>query len=227
MIGRIQEFVAQARENRAINIFIIILRMLLGFAFVPAGLKKILAQPFTDAANQGPFHEFLHAFHQTGAFYQFVGLVQLTAAMLLMTQTWPTLGAALLTPMLVAICVFCWSTKVIPTALIVSLMCLGLMLLLLWDFSKWRFLFGANDSLPTTASFDPHPCIDMRIWRACGLLILVLYFSNFFATNEVYRPKGMDWSNPSFILLQVIALMPILAFVIDYRKYRSRETARE
>ena len=80
--------------------------MLIGFAFIPAGLKKLLGQPFTDPTNTGVFHDFLHAFHSTGLFYQFVGALQLTAAVLLITQRHATLGAVLIAPILVAIFVF-------------------------------------------------------------------------------------------------------------------------
>ena len=68
------------RSLRAIHFFVAWLRIAIGFAFLPAGLKKILGQPFTDPSFQGRFHEFLHAFHATGFFYKFVGGVQLVAA---------------------------------------------------------------------------------------------------------------------------------------------------
>ena len=82
----LEERIARAHEHRRIYISIIVLRMMIGFAFIPAGLKKLLGQPFTDPANTGVFHEFLHAFHATGLFYQFVGALQLTAAVFLITQ---------------------------------------------------------------------------------------------------------------------------------------------
>ena len=65
----LEERIARAHERRRIYISIIVLRMVIGFAFIPAGLKKLLGQPFTDPANTGVFHEFLHAFQATGLFY--------------------------------------------------------------------------------------------------------------------------------------------------------------
>ena len=62
----LEERIARAHERRGVYTSIIVLRMLIGFAFIPAGLKKLLGQPFTDPANTGVFHEFLHAFHATG-----------------------------------------------------------------------------------------------------------------------------------------------------------------
>ena len=134
--------VSEARKRRGTHIFVIVLRYLLGFAFLPAGLKKVLGQPFTDPAKTGSFHEFLHTFHDTGVFYHMVGGMQLLAAVLLLTQRYAVLGAMILAPILTAILVFCWSTQVIPTAVVVTLMFGGLLLLLLWDIERFRTFFS-------------------------------------------------------------------------------------
>ena len=86
----IARVVHRLRQKRWLHISVIVLRIVIGFAFLPAGLKKVLGEPFTDPTNTGPFHEFLHAFHGTGFFYSFVGAVQLLAAILMMTQRYAT-----------------------------------------------------------------------------------------------------------------------------------------
>ena len=207
----LEERIARAHECRGIYISAIVLRMMIGFAFIPAGLKKLLGQPFTDPANTGVFHEFLHAFHATGRFYQFVGALQLTAAVLLITQRHATLGAALVAPILVAILVFCWSTGVVPTAIVVTLMSVGLLALILWDMQRWKALLGMTTPVPPTA----HPVVNMRLWSRCGWLILLLYFGNTAITGQVYRPMGVEWSNPSFIVLLIIAVLPVVTFALD------------
>ena len=185
--------------------------MLIGFAFIPAGLKKLLGQPFTDPANTGVFHDFLHAFHSTGLFYQFVGALQLTAAVLLITQRHATLGAVLIAPILVAIFVFSWSTGVVPTAIVVTLMSVGLLALLLWDIQQWKMLLGLTTPAPPVIP----PVVTMRLWDRCGWLILFLYFGNTAITGQVYRPMGAEWSNPSFIVLVLIAILPVATFALD------------
>lgn len=207
----LEERIARAHECRWTYISTIVLRILIGFAFIPAGLKKLLGQPFTDPANTGVFHEFLHAFHATGRFYQFVGALQLTAAVLLITQRHATLGAALAAPMLVAILVFCWSTGVVPTAIVVTLMSLGLLALILWDVQRWKALLG----ITTPASPPAPPPVNLRLWSRCGWLILLLYFGNTAITGQVYRPMGVEWSNPSFIVLLIIAVLPVVTFALD------------
>ena len=206
----LEQRIARARERRGVYTSIIVLRMMIGFAFIPAGLKKLLGQPFTDPANTGVFHEFLHAFHATGLFYQFVGALQLTAAVLLITQRHATLGAALIAPILAAIFVLCWSTGVVPTAIVVTLMSVGLLALIFWDIQRWKALLG----MPTPALPAAHPVVKMRLWSRCGWLIVLLYFGNTAITGQVYRPMGAEWSNPSFIVLLITAILPVVTFAL-------------
>jgi uncharacterized membrane protein YphA (DoxX/SURF4 family) len=215
--------VMKVREKRWLNIFTVILRILIGFAFLPAGLKKVSGQPFTDPANTGIFHEFVQIFHQTGFFYTFVGVLQLLAATLLMTQHFASLGAVLIFPILTAILVFCWSTMVIPTATVASLMFLGVVFLLLWDMHKWIGVFRPDGHTLSVDMTTPAPKTNMSLWSRCGWAIIILYFGAAALTGEVYRPKGPDWTNPNFIVLQVITLLPVLTFIIDHRQYRRKQ----
>ncbi len=205
------------RKKRSSHIFIIVLRYLLGFAFLPAGLKKVFGQPFTDPEKTGAFHEFLHAFHDTGVFYYFVGVTQLLAAFLLLTQRYATVGSLLLAPTLAAILVFCWSTLVIPTATVVTLMAGGTLLLLLWDIERWRTVFASDNTLTEVAVPGIHPSLQRGVWEGCGLVIILLYVGNTVVTGEVYRPKGAEWHDPSFWVLNLIALSPFVAAFIDRR----------
>ena len=162
----ILDLVHRARRVRWINVAVVNLRFLIGFAFVPAALKKVLDQPFTDPANHGRFHDFLHAFHATGGFYTFVGVMQLVAAVLLCTQRFATLGAFVALPILSAITVFCWSTGVYPTATVATLMWLGTVGLVIWDIDKWRGVV-TREGTATAVSAEPLP-IDLKLWARCG-----------------------------------------------------------
>jgi len=214
--------VSEARKRRGTHIFVIVLRYLLGFAFLPAGLKKVLGQPFTDPAKTGAFHEFLHTFHDTGFFYHMVGGMQLLAAVLLLTQRYAVLGAMILAPILTAILVFCWSTQVIPTAVVVTLMFGGLLLLLLWDIERFRTFFSRAGAVVECHIPVPHPSLTTPVWERCGWLILVLYIGNTLVTGEVYRPMGAEWHDPSFWVLNIIAISPFGAAWIDRRLGKRR-----
>lgn len=207
---------SRLRRTRWATLCIINLRFLIGFAFLPAALKKILDQPFTDPANTGRFHDFLHAFHATGWFYQFVGITQLVAALLLCTQRFALLGAVIAFPVLTAITAFCWSTAVIPTATVATLMWLGTLALLIWDIDRWRGVLGAPAAMP---ALEPSP-VDLGRWTACGLAIITLYVGVCLAHGGIYRPRGMDLGNPAFYVLPMIMLLPLVTLALDIRARR-------
>lgn len=212
MLSAGQVWVDRMRERRGATLSVILLRMLVGFAFVPAGLKKVLGQPFTDPQNHGPFHEFLHAFHATGGFYRFVGVVQLTAAILLLTQRFTVLGAALMLPIATAIAVFCWSTGAFPTATVVTLIWLGVMALLAWDVD-----IGARAIRSPPSSTVVH----MARWERCGAAMLFVYGSACLIEGGVYRPRGVELGDWRFYVFPVVMLLPLLTLLLDVRE-RSR-----
>lgn len=207
----ITHLVRRARDARWIHVAVVNLRILIGFAFVPAATKKILGQPFTDPKNTGPFHDFLHAFHATGWFYGFVGVMQLVAAALLCTQRFALLGAFVALPILTAITAFCWSTRVIPTATVATMMWLGTIGLVLWDIDKWRGVVARE---------EPSAKIDLSLWTKCGIAVLVLYAGSTIAHGGVYRPRGIELDNPAFYVLPAVMLIPIVTFAIEQRRRR-------
>jgi hypothetical protein len=222
----LESLVRRARRARWIAVAVVNVRFLIGFAFLPAALKKVLRQPFTDPTNHGPFHDFLHGFHATGAFYQFVGVMQIVVATLLFTQRFATLGALLALPILTAIMVFCWSTRVIPTASIATLMWLGTVGLVLWDYDKWRAIFGRDDR-PHDVHLAPLEArIDMALWMKCGVAMLALYLGSAIAYGGVYRPRGMELDNPAFYVMPAVMLLPIITFVIDQRRAKLRNSSK-
>lgn len=218
----IATLVARARRTRWINIAVVNLRFLIGFAFVPAALKKILGQPFTDHANHGRFHDFLDAFYATGWFYPFVGAMQLLAAVLLCTQRFATLGTAVALPILTAITVFCWSTSVYPTAAVVTLMWLGTIGLVVWDLEKWRGVLVRDDQLCDLHVAPVGAAIDLDLWARCGTAIITLYLGTALVRGGVYRPRGIELDEPAFYVLPALIALPIVTFVIDQRRARGR-----
>ncbi len=219
-----QRIIDGMHRQRGLTLGVIWLRVLIGFAFLPAGLKKLLGQPFTDPANHGLFHDFMHAFHDTGAFYRSVGVLQLLAALLLMTQRFAALGALLALPILTAIGAFCWSTAGIPTTTVVTLMWLGTLGLLLWDLERWSDLLrpsGAprRPALPTSTSASP---VEWSLWERCGLAILAFYLGATLLAGEIYRPRRLELTNPSFYLLVALPLIPLVTHLLERRRRRAR-----
>jgi len=206
---------SRLRRARWANLVVVNLRILIGFAFLPAALKKLLDQPFTDPANTGRFHDFLHAFHATGWFYQFVGVMQLVAAILLCTQRLALVGAFLALPILATITAFCWSTQVYPTATVATLMLLGTIGLIGWDLERWRGVVSTAPAAPPVRA-----PIDLRRWQWCGLAVFVLYVGVCVAHGGIYRPRGLELGNPAFYVLPTIMLLPFVTLYLDARARR-------
>ncbi len=217
MLELSKDLVGSLRTRRWSHLIVVNLRILLGFAFVPAGLKKVLNQPFTDLQNTGAFHDFLHAFYATGVFYQFVGGVQLLIAVLLATQTFATLGALMALPVIACITVFCWSTGVIPTAIVATMMCFGTLALVVWDIDRWLAVLSPGYIAPPSDATAVPP-IDLSLWRTCGAGILAFYGLTCIIYGGVYRPRGMDLSNPAFYVLPLITLFPIVTLIVEQRR---------
>lgn len=216
----LSDWIARCRARRSLNLVVANLRILIGFGFMPAGLKKVLGERFTEAGNVGPFHEFLHAFWATGPLYRFVGIVQLTGALLLMTQRFAAVGAALLLPVLCVIAVFVWSTAGVPTIATVSLMLSGVASLLVWDLHKWRALFASDRQASGLPLAPAGEVIDARLWQRAGLGVALLYIASCLLHGGVYRPRGPDWSEPAFYVLPAVALVPVAALLVDHMRRR-------
>lgn len=212
--------VSRARQTRWVNVVVVFVRFLVGFAFLPASLKKLLGEPFTDPANSGRFHDFLDGFHATGGFYWFVGAAQLTAAVLLFTQRFATAGALVALPVLTAILVFCWSTAVYPTATVVTMMWLAVVGLLVWDLEKWRAVLAADDRARQITVTPVTDRIDLRLWAGCGLAMLAVYLGSALAYGGVYRPRGMELAEPAFYVMPVVMLLPVVTLVLEQRRLR-------
>lgn len=227
-----QTLLHSLRRSRWANLLVVNLRLALGFAFLPAGLKKVLGQRFTDAANTGAFHEFLHAFYATGAFYRFVGGVQLLVALLLMTQTYGTLGALLALPLFTAITMLCWSTGAVPTAVMTTLMLLGAAALCAWDYEAFRGVLrpasdrlqGAVQRADVSAAVTPAP-IDLALWRACGATVLTIYLAACALAGGVYRPRGVELANPQFYVLPLLMGVPVVTWLRERQRRAQDGTA--
>jgi len=80
------------RVNPFNHWIIIHLRYLIGFAFLPSGLVKLLGERFTRISIDHSIGYFFEALYQSEFYWNFLGLIQVVAGTLLMTQRFATLG---------------------------------------------------------------------------------------------------------------------------------------
>lgn len=160
------------RYNAFLNWFVINLRYLIGFGFIPSGFKKIVGNPFTNPGQPGAFFEYLDALYATGFYYEMIGWAQVIAAILLITQRFASLGAIIFLPIIFNIMVFTLSTIGSLTPLIASLMFLGISFLVLWDYYKWINIFSSDNHLINIPSQNDYPTAG-KFWTYTGILMLI------------------------------------------------------
>lgn len=120
-------------------------RVLLALGFIPSGLRKVVNQPFTGLDPEtNPIGRFFDVLHQAGFLYEFIGWAQITAAVLLLIPRTATLGALAYFPQIAGIEVITTTMDFRGTWVITSLMLLGNLYLLCWDWPRLRPILGID-----------------------------------------------------------------------------------
>ncbi len=219
MLTAFERKIIALRRHRAAYLAVINLRIVLAFAFLPAGIKKVLHQPFTDSTNHSRFHDFLHAFLATGWFYQFVGVLQLLVALLLFSQRFNLAGPALALPIITAITAFTWSTAVPFTATVATFMLLGVGTLLLWELPRWRPLLDGHAAAPANPDAHTTPLVNLTYWRVCGLLIALTYLGLCLYSGGVYRPRPGAAHDAAFWIMSALPALPVATWIIERKRH--------
>ena len=161
------------RKNEVLNLCVINLRYIIGLGFLPSGIIKILNRPFTRVENEGVFVDYLDALFTTGYYYNMIGVMQVIAAVLLITQRYSTLGSIIFFPIIFNIAVLTLSTIGTLTPLIATLMLLGVTFLLLWDYFKWINIFSPGNAMQAIPEVEAYPNYSkIHIWT--GILIILI-----------------------------------------------------
>jgi uncharacterized membrane protein YphA (DoxX/SURF4 family) len=166
---------ARLRSNPLAYRLVIGTRILLCAAFVPTGIVKVLGRPFTIMDPATPVGMFFHAMHQTGLYWQFIGAAQVVAGLLLLIPALAHLGAMMFLPIMVNVCIITITMGFKGTPVLTVLMLLANLLLLAWDYHRWRSLI--TTSAPRMTTIDPLPLSTLeRVGFTAGATFGVVYF---------------------------------------------------
>ena len=202
-----------------LQLAVIYTRYLIGGAFVFASLVKIKGQRFTTVPGAGsPFHSPQHFFetmYQSGLYWQFLGVAQLVAGLLLMTQRYALLGALLFLPIIANVYVITISYDFGYTSVITGGMFLATIGLLAWDWNRLRIVLN-QPALPAPASTLAH----QKLWEVIGL-ILFLYTAGYRALTDVYNM--LLWLG---VCVVVGAVGLLTSWVLHRRMQRAPQTVR-
>lgn len=145
---------AQAKENKWLRYFTVFNRIALAAGFLPSGLVKIMGERFTNLSVNQPMGNYLEALHHTGYYYTFIGIAQMTAAVLLLIPRTALLGVLLYFPIILNICILSLAVRFEGSLLTSPLMVLSCLYLLCWDYDRLKFIFPfhrpVNSTDPTT-----------------------------------------------------------------------------
>lgn len=158
---------AAARRQAPLLRLAIISRILLAIGFLPTGMVKLLGERFTQLPATHPVGAIFEAFYQTGAYWRFLGLGQVLAAILLLVPATATLGAVVFFPIMLNVTVLTWAVHFKGTTIVTTLMLLANLFLLCWDYDRWR---GILFRVPAPPIVHPaHPLARLeRIGYAAG-----------------------------------------------------------
>lgn len=166
----------QARKNKWLGYFAVFNRLALAAGFIPSGMQKVLGERFTVLAVNHPMGNFLEAFFHTGYYYTFVGLLQVTAAILLLIPRTVTLGAFIYFPIILNICVLSLAVRFDGSQITSPLMLCAGLYLLCWDYHTFKHIFPFNrhvakDNLPDKEEVSR----TFPIWFFAGVLGVILF----------------------------------------------------
>ena len=110
---------------------------------MPSGLTKLLGNRFTTIPVENPIGFFFEAMYQTGFYWNFLGFMQLTAALLLLIPKTTFLGAIIYLPIIINIFIIVTAMNFTGTPFVAGLMLLANLYLLVWDHDKLKKIFRA------------------------------------------------------------------------------------
>jgi uncharacterized membrane protein YphA (DoxX/SURF4 family) len=213
MIAFIDDLHRRARGWTPFQRLAIISRILLALAFIPTGMVKVLGHRFTAMGPETSVGYFFEAMYQSGFYWNFIGLGQVIAGLLLLIPATATLGAVAFFPIILNVTVVTWSVGFKGTVYITSLMLLASTFLLCWDWDRLRSILVAPGERVVTT---PVPLVPLE--RAGYLIGTIAGFAVLFRTRSLLPG---DWLLP-MLGVGVLGGVLVLAGWVQLAVKRSR-----
>jgi uncharacterized membrane protein YphA (DoxX/SURF4 family) len=175
MLSRIYDKISQ---NPLLKRFTIFNRIVLAIAFLPSGFEKLINERFTQISIEHPIGFFFEAFYQNELWYRTVGLVQITASILLLIPKTAHLGAFIFLPIILNINLITFGLQFKGTPVITLLMLLSNLYLIAWEYPYWKTWFEK----PQTASLNYRSTFtktEIRLF-IISLFILIIFVTYYY-----------------------------------------------
>ena len=183
IISKFEALHRRTKQNRWMGYFTVFNRVALAAGFLPSGYVKIVGERFTDLHNNHPMGHYLEALHMTGYYYTFIGIMQMTAAILLLIPRTATLGVLIYSPIILNICILSHSVCFIGSLVSSPLMVLSCIYLLCWDYDKLKYILPLkhqkhHESIPKGEKVSNRFPIVFFAASFAGVAGLVMVISN-------------------------------------------------
>jgi uncharacterized membrane protein YphA (DoxX/SURF4 family) len=188
MIAFFDDLHRRARGWTPFQRLAIISRILLALAFIPTGMVKLLGHRFTSMGTDTAVGYFFEAMYQSGFYWNFIGLGQVIAGLLLLIPATATLGAVAFFPIILNVTVVTWSVGFKGTVYVTSLMLLAATFLLCWDWDRLRSIL-----VTPTERILPKPVPLVPLERAGYLIGTIAGLAVLFGSRSLF-PK--EWLMP-------------------------------
>ncbi|MEB8330509.1 DoxX family protein [Flavobacteriaceae bacterium KMM 6897] len=140
-LSTFEQFYLKIKGNRWYWLFSIFCRLALAYAFIVAGLVKIVGERFASGLSViHPMGAYLEALHHTGYYYTFIGIAQVVAAVLLIIPRTVTLGALLYLPIIVNIWLLSFALRFEGSIVTSPLMVLANLYILIWNYDRLKYI---------------------------------------------------------------------------------------
>ena len=181
----------KVKQNRWLRYFAVFNRIVLAAGFVPSGLVKIMGERFASGLSANhPMGHYLVALHQTGYYYTFIGVVQVTAAILLLIPPTAALGACLYFPIILNICILSFAVRFDGSLFTAPLMVLANMYLLGWYYDKWKYILPFNRTAVSGISTDKSLGNKFPAVFFTGVLAVMIVFAVVVPQLYSIRPRN-------------------------------------
>lgn len=189
--SRIDSIHLKARQNKWLWVFTIFTRIMLALGFLPSGFVKVNDERFTALATEHPMGSYLEAFYHTGFYYPFVGVMQMTAAILLLIPRTATLGVLIYFPIILNICLLSFAVRFDGSLLTSPLMVIACLYLLCWDWHKLKSIFFSNapkSVLPSKKELSIR--FPWRFFAGSATTVLAVIAFIFYMYNHMFMPRN-------------------------------------
>lgn len=198
----LEKYYLQIKKNRWHWIFQLFCRILLAYAFIVAGMVKILGERFASGLSEiHPMGAYLEALHHTGYYYTFIGYAQVTAGILLLIPSTVLMGALLYLPIIVNIWILSFAVRFVGSYITSPLMVLANLYILAWHYDKLRFILPFN-RFSKKASVTKPPKYNLKFpFLFFGGVFMTMVFFVLFSRfgHEVMPQNSMETCKKQFI----------------------------